>query len=131
MIRRTINPADKDYADYGARGIKICRRWLVFDNFLADMGRCPPGMWLERIDNSRGYEPKNCRWTTPKANNRNKRSNRLIEFQGIKLPLRAWAEKLHINRTVIERRLKRGVPAHMALRKGCMSNSGDGTWRKT
>jgi hypothetical protein len=59
----------KRYVD---RGIRVCRRWRAFTNFLADMGERPFGRTLDRKRNERGYYPSNCRWATPKtqANNR-------------------------------------------------------------
>lgn len=41
---------------------RICESWASFEAFLTDMGECPPGHRLERIDRSRGFRPDNCRW---------------------------------------------------------------------
>jgi hypothetical protein len=77
MIQRCTNPRNPTYTYYGGRGITVCDRWLEFENFLADMGECPDGLFLNRIDN-RGYEPGNCRYTTERGRNpgRAERQNR-------------------------------------------------------
>lgn len=75
MRQRCRDPKYWQYSDYGARGIAVCERWRdSFANFLADMGERPAGRTLDRIDNSRGYEPENCRWATSEEQNQNKRA---------------------------------------------------------
>jgi len=67
MLQRCANPKHKAYPRYGGRGIKVCERWLTFENFYADMGDPPgPDAELDREDNDLGYNPDNVRWL-PKA----------------------------------------------------------------
>lgn len=73
MIQRCTNPERDNYSYYGGRGIKVCDRWRVFENFVADMGLRPPGRTIGRIDNDGDYEPGNCRWETMKIQSGNRR----------------------------------------------------------
>ena len=62
MMGRCTNPNEPSWGSYGGRGITVCERWGLFDNFLADMGKRPSvDVSLDRIDNSGNYEPGNCR----------------------------------------------------------------------
>ena len=75
IIQRCTNERDKNYHQYGDRGIEVCSRWLEsFENFLEDMGECPDGLSIDRINVNGNYEPSNCRWTTSSVQGFNKRS---------------------------------------------------------
>lgn len=76
MITRCTNERNPAYKNYGGRGITVCKRWLKFENFLADMGLRPRGLTLDRKDNDRGYCKSNCRWTTWSVQQNNRRNTR-------------------------------------------------------
>ena len=62
MLHRCHNPNVPSYQHYGAKGIKVCKRWLLFKNFLADMGKRPKGTSIARLHHDRDYKPSNSRW---------------------------------------------------------------------
>lgn len=82
MIYRCNDPLSAAYKNYGGRGIKVCDRWLEFENFYKDMGEPKKGYAIDRIDNEKGYSKDNCRWVTPGVNSVNKRTTVKILFRG-------------------------------------------------
>jgi hypothetical protein len=78
LKQRCYNKNRKNYFNYGGRGIKVCDRWLnSFINFLEDMGPKPNNKYsIDRIDVNGNYEPSNCRWSTQKEQQNNKRNNK-------------------------------------------------------
>lgn len=84
MITRCTNSKRKGYADYGGRGIKVCERWMDFQNFIADMGPAPPRYSIDRYPNNDGdYEPGNCRWADAKTQAQNRRKRRFYRAQQV------------------------------------------------
>lgn len=79
MKARCNNINNTRYKDYGGRGIKVCKRWNKFENFLEDMVNKPEGLTLDRINNNGNYEPENCRWATPLEQVRNGRVIKLTK----------------------------------------------------
>ena len=117
MKCRCLNQKNKNYNDYGGRGIGVCNEWQnSYDQFVADMGRKPtPKHSLERRDNSGNYEPSNCRWATVKEQANNRRSNKIIEFEGRTMNMKQWAEEVGLPYGTLKCRLGSGWTVQRAL----------------
>lgn len=106
MRDRCSNPKLKQWKDWGGRGIKVCDRWLKFENFLEDMKEKPsPKHTIERINNDGNYEPGNCRWATKFEQGQNTRRLRMIEFNGETRSLSEWSRHLGINLQTLSHRI--------------------------
>lgn len=113
--RRCLDKKDKRYLDYGGRGIGICKEWLNFKNFLADMGEKPKGKSIDRIDNNKGYCKENCHWATPHEQQNNMRSNIVLEYNGKRMTLAQWAKRLKFPYGTLQARIKRNWTIQRAL----------------
>lgn len=102
---------------YGGAGISMCDKWKnSFEAFYADMGERPKGTTLDRIDNSKGYEPGNCRWANQKIQSNNSGWPRFITFRGETKNLSEWAVGLGMNINSVRLRIvKMGWPIERAL----------------
>ena len=115
MLQRCRNPRHKSYMEYGGRGIHVCDRWSVFENFYADMGPAAPGMTIERIDLNRGYEPGNCTWIPAAQQALNKRTSRLITANGKTQTIAEWSRETGIAKSSIQSRIKHGWDEALAV----------------
>ena len=114
MKRRCFCETQKDYPNYGGRGITVCDTWRVsFEEFLADMGDRPEGMTLDRIDSDGPYAPWNCRWATSFEQARNTRQNVWVMYQGQKYCLSDLAKHLNLGRKTLHYRIKQGWPEEL------------------
>lgn len=110
MRQRCENRNNPAYKNYGQRGIKVCKRWQKFENFLQDLGKKPKGLSLDRLDNSKGYSKLNCRWTDRVTQNNNRRSNILLEDEGDKYTMAQYSRKFGINYSTLRSRIYRNQP---------------------
>lgn len=109
MKQRCLNRNGPRFKDWGGRGIRVCDRWLAFENFLADMGRRPSRLHsLDRIDPDGHYEPGNCRWATRREQQRNRRDNETLTAFGKTQSIDDWADEFGVHRALIRGRIKQG-----------------------
>lgn len=117
MKSRCLNPKYPRYANYGGRGIQICRRWMdSFKDFLRDVGLRPSATHsLDRIDVNGNYEPGNVRWATKSEQQRNRRVNVKITVDGQDYLLDELAERYGLKGATLRGRLNKGMEIHAAL----------------
>ncbi len=125
--RCAVKPGHPDFQSYAGRGISMCHRWAEsFEAFVSDMGRCPDGKTLDRIENDRGYEPGNCRWATASEQARNRSTSRLITIGADTKTVAEWAEASGLNYMTLFCRIHRhgwspekavGTPARHITRR--------------
>lgn len=108
MKKRCYNKNNKGYCNYGKRGISICNEWLnSFESFYewAINNGYREDLTIDRIDNNGNYEPSNCRWTNIKTQCNNRRSNKIIEYNGEKHTISEWSTITGINKNTIWARI--------------------------
>ena len=119
MIYRCENTKSKDYATYGAKGVKVCPRWRNnFWFFVEDMGEKPSKKHsLDRIDPRGNYSPENCRWATSITQGNNKRENLYLTYKGEVLSLMEHCRKYNLNYDRVKQRIYLGWRVEDAFEK--------------
>lgn len=115
---RCCNPNDKYYSRYGGAGISVCEAWREsFENFYAwsIANGYSDELSIDRIDNSKGYSPDNCRWATPQQQTENRQCTQKITFNGKTQTLMQWANETGISYTTLWWRIKQGWEPEKAL----------------
>jgi hypothetical protein len=115
MLQRCTNPNNARFADYGARGIKVCKRWERFDLFLADMGVPPPKHTLDRKNNNRGYSPANCQWADAFQQAQNSRRATHVTVGKVTKCISEWCRSSGVSYGLYKARMKRGWTQERAL----------------
>lgn len=115
MMTRCLTPSVPAYQAYGAKGVTVCERWRTFENFFADMGERPPETSLDRIDNTKGYEPGNCRWATRIEQQANRARTVFLTYNGETKPVSWWAREVGLKTGTLYMRLKYGWDPKRAL----------------
>lgn len=107
MIARCYRPSNNRFAEYGARGIKVCDRWRdSFENFLADMEERPSrDHSIERLDSDGDYSPDNCIWGTVAVQAANRSSNLIVTIDGESMILAEAARRYGIPYTTLKARI--------------------------
>jgi len=106
---------------YLSRGIGVCDRWRDFEEFFKDMGPCPCGMSIDRIDNTLGYSENNCRWATATTQARNRRNTLFVEVNGVQKKLADLAEEHNIPYNFLHYHNKRGMKFQKILQEFLLS----------
>lgn len=125
MKARCNNPKTTSYKYYGARGIKVCKRWEKFSNFFKDMHKSfedhikkhgAKNTSIDRINPRRDYKPSNCRWATTKQQARSRTDNRILTVDGVSKTVAEWTEQLGFKRDRINDRLSKGWTPERAVK---------------
>lgn len=117
MRKRCNNPHDSAYNYYGGKGIKVCEEWDDFTSFKewAMANGYSDDLTIDRIDSDKDYCPQNCRWSNFKDQCNNRTNNCFIEYNGERLTIAQWSERLGIKYTTLYRRIKCGKSPEEAL----------------
>lgn len=120
ILQRCLNPKSPAFKHYGGRGITVCKEWnsmVKYQEFLSHIGRKPtPSHTVERIDNSKGYQPGNVRWATAGEQMRNTRRNIKVVIDGLEMCFKDACVKFSISPSAAKKRIRSGWPVELAIK---------------
>jgi hypothetical protein len=123
MLSRCYNPKDRQYRDYGGRGITVCEEWRYnYKRFYADMAPRPSGLSIDRKDNNGNYSKENCKWSTRKEQQRNQRVTIKVIIEGNEYIAADLADLAGIKTDSIVDRVRRGLPYAEVVKQGRQFN---------
>lgn len=105
---------------YKENNIQVCDEWKnSFEAFYADMGSCPEGFTLERVNNLENYSKENCIWANRTTQSKNREDfNDIVTYQGKTMVLKDWAKEFGIKYTTLYQRIYRsGLSFEEAIQK--------------
>ncbi len=107
MRQRCINPENKDYINYGGRGISICDEWSDYANFhaWAMSSGYKDKVTIERVNVNGNYCPSNCTWMVNEKQALNRRNNVKLEYNGEMYSMRELSELSGVNYNTLRNRL--------------------------
>lgn len=132
MKARCMNPRHSSYANYGARGVRVCARWMRgFEYFWKDMSAgYAPGLMLDRINPDGDYSPRNCRWATRKANMRNRRWAIIRRYPHIPHNFLDITDALGLSRLTVYQRIHAGKSWSEIIDRSSPRMRRNGGWRR-
>lgn len=131
MMRRCYHKENHNYSRYGGRGITVCDEWHDPEKFIlwahTTAGHKTSGISLDRIDNSKGYSPENCRWATSSNQANNRRNNRVETIGGESKNITEWCRIYGISTQLVNARQRKGMSFEEALKTPVSSHKKDKT----
>ena len=115
MRNRCNNPHCVSFPNYGGRGIKVCKEWDSFSNFLSDMGKRPKGTSIDRIDVDGNYCPANCKWSTKFEQAQNRRIDVYVSIGGITKTIAEWSRSYNVSPSTVYSRIRHGWSKYDAV----------------
>lgn len=116
MKGRCLNKRNRNYDYYGGRGISFCKEWESFEVFLEDMGKCPNGFQLDRINVNGNYCKSNCKWSSRQEQMSNTRRNRYINYNDSKYTISSFSKAFNLCIETTRKRINQGWTAIKILK---------------